>query len=182
MKKIGIWVLALFMINATGCVKDIEQFDYDAQMELEKPIIAEYVEENIPNAIYDSRSSIWYEILEEGDPNSYDYRLDVSGHVISPLVTVNYTGKLLSGHVFDSNDNPDGIDFDLGALILAWHIAFLPKQVDEREAIGLTEMGLKKGSKIRFVTPSFYGYRDQQHGSIPPNSPLDFTIKVLDIR
>lgn len=182
MKKIGIWILALVMINATSCVKEAESFDFEAQMELEKPIIAEYVEANIPNAIYDQRSSIWYEILEEGDPSSYDYRLDISGHVISPFVTVNYTGKLLSGQVFDSNDNPDGINFDLGGLIVAWHIAFLPNKVDERDAIGLTSTGLKKGSKIRFVTPSAYGYRNQQHGTIPPNSPLDFTIKVLDIR
>lgn len=182
MKKIGIGVLVLFMFSLTSCLKDIEPFDLEAQMELEKPIISEYVAEHMPNALYDDRSSIWYEVLEEGNPESYQYKLDASGLVISPLVTVNYTGKLLSGQTFDSNDNPDGIDFDLSSLIVAWHIAFLPNYVGDREAIGLTSTGMKKGSKIRFVTPSYFGYQNQQHGSIPPNSPLVFTITVLDIK
>lgn len=183
MKKLGIMVLALLMFSATGCIKDIEKFDLLEQLELEKPIIQQYVEANIPNAIYDENTSIWYEVLEVGQVNSYEYKLDVlSGLVVSPTITVNYTGKLLNGETFDSNQSAAGAVFNLGSLVVAWQCAFLPNIIDGRQTIGLTEMGLQKGSEIRIVTPSYFGYQNNQHGTIPANSPLDFTIKVMDIK
>lgn len=164
-------------------MKDIEPFDFEAQLEKEKPIIAEYVAANLPGAAYNERTSIWYEIVDEGEPNSYVYRLDAStGLVVSPAITVNYTGKLLNGEVFDSNQSLTGVEFNLGSLVPAWHYAFLPNTVDGRETWGLTDMGLKKGAIIRIVTPSYYAYQNNAHGAIPANSPLYFEIKVLDIK
>ncbi len=183
MKKLGIIVLSLFTLVAAGCIKDIEPFDFEAQLEIEKPIIAEYVAANLPDANYDERTSIWYEIVEAGDPDSYVYQLDVStGLVVSPTVSVNYTGKLLSGEVFDSNNSLSGAEFNLGSLVTAWHSAFLPKMISGKETIGLTELGLKKGSVIRIVTPSYYAYQNNAYGVIPANSPLYFEIKVLNIK
>lgn len=183
MKKLGIIVLSLFTLVASGCLKDKEPFDFEAQLEIEKPIIAEYVAANFPNALYDERISIWYEVLEEGDPDSYIYQLDATtGLVVSPTITVNYTGKLLNGEVFDSNLSLTGVEFNLGSLVTAWHSAFLPKMIDGKETIGLTAAGLKKGSEIRIITPSYYAYQNNAYGAIPANSPLYFEIKVLNIK
>lgn len=183
MKKIGIVILSVLTIGLSGCVKDVETFDFVAQLEKEKPVIQEYVEQYMPNAIHDEYTAIWYEVINPGEEGSYVYKLDqASGQVLSPRIKVNYEGKLLNGIVFDSNNSEGGVEFELNTLITAWHAAFIPKSVEGLKTIGLTEKGLQKGAEIRFVTPSYLGYRNERYGSIPENSPLDFTIKVIDIR
>lgn len=183
MKKLGLIVLAIIAVSVAGCVKDAETFDYAAQLEKEKPLIKAYVEQNLPNAILDEYTQIWYELVNPGIENSYVYRLDQNGtSIVSPTITVNYEGKLLNGQIFDSNNTPAGAVFDLGTLITAWHAAFIPKVVQGIQTIGITEQGLQKGAEIRIVTPSYLGYRNSQNGAIPANSPLVFTIKVLEIK
>jgi len=182
MKKVGIVLISILTIGFSGCIKSVETFDFAAQLEKEKPEIKSYVEQYIPNAIYDEYTSIWYEVIKPGE-GTYVYRLDPqSGQVVSPRVFVNYEGKLLNGIVFDTNTSESGAEFDLSSLITAWHATFIPKHVEGVKTIGLTEQGLQKGAEIRIVTPSYLGYRNERYGSIPPNSPLDFTIKVLDIK
>ncbi len=183
MKRLGILFICIFGLGASGCLKKGEAFDFVAQLEKEKPVIKAYVDQYMPNAKFDEYTSIWYEVLNPGEENYYTYKLDpVSGNVVAPRVTVNYEGKLLNGVVFDINEKPEGITFELNTLITAWHAAFIPKKVEGLQTIGLTEKGLQKGAEIRIVTPSYLGYRNESHGSIPANSPLVFTIKVLDIK
>ena len=90
-------------------------------------------------------------------------------------VSVNYTGKLLNGKMFDSNVDPSKghvspFEFAVGqgSVIPGW---------DE----GLTL--LKKGSKATLYIPSPLGYGPRAAGAdIGPNSVLIFDIEVLDIK
>lgn len=183
LRKLSVFILALVILGAAACNKTEDPFDHEAQFELEKPIIAEYVAEKIPGAIYDEDTGIWYEVIAAGEEGSYEYKFDTySNQLILPIVTINYEGKLLNGTVFDSNNTANGLQYPLEGFIDAWKIVFIPEKIEEKSFIGLTANGLQKGAIIRFVTPSFWAYADKPNGAIPANSPLDFTIRVLDLK
>ena len=89
-------------------------------------------------------------------------------------VTVNYTGKLLDGTVFDSNTDPayrhkEPFTFELGTgkVIKGWDEGF---------------QQLNKGAKATLYIPSglAYGSQDRSPG-IPPNSILVFDVELTDI-
>ena len=83
-------------------------------------------------------------------------------------VSVQYTGWLANGTVFDSSrkpgTNPFSVDVGTGGVIKGW---------DE----GL--IGMKVGGKRRLVIPPTLAYGAQGQGAIPPNATLTFDIEVL---
>lgn len=174
----------------SSCSKE-ESFDPIAQFDKEKPIIEAYAKQNYPNMELSSDTTgIWYEILEEGDADSYHFTIIdsvvngyTSKYLSVPTVTVRYTGKLISNNqVFDSNQTEAGMTGKITSYISAWYYSFVPKSVAQYSIGGLTAKGLKKGSKIRIIAPSYYGYGNSSVGSIPANSPLFFEIEVIDIK
>lgn len=181
MNRINVLVLGLVLtLGLSGCIKDGDTFDPVAQYEIEKPIIQDYVESKYPAATLDANSGIWFQIIDPGQPGSYEYKF-VNNQIENPTIKVKYSGWLLNGTKFDENQTEAGWTRTLGGTISAWQIAFLPKTINGEEVNGLTSQGLQKGAKIRIVTPSRWGYGNQTNGSIPANSPLDFEIEVLDI-
>jgi FKBP-type peptidyl-prolyl cis-trans isomerase len=83
--------------------------------------------------------------------------------------TVNYTGKLLDGTVFDSSVGKTPFNFQLGMgqVIQGWE-----------EGVAL----MKKNGKAMLVIPSYLAYGEQSMGNIPPHSPLVFEVELLDIK
>ncbi len=167
-------------LSLTSCMKDVDVYDLQGRLELEKQMIEEYVEENMPNALFSEETGIWYELIAEGEPNSYEYKtIGVGGNLEAPIISVKYRVELLNGVLIE--ENVKGMQSSLANMIPAWQIMFLPKVVNGMNTTGLTEHGMQKGSHVRFVTPSPWAYRDAENGNIPPNSPLYFEIEVLDI-
>ena len=89
------------------------------------------------------------------------------------ILSMNYTGRLEDGTVFDSNVDPafghaEPFEFTLGAgrVIAGW---------DE----GL--VGMKVGEKKTLTIPPEKGYGDRDMGKIPPNSTLIFEVELLEI-
>lgn len=85
-------------------------------------------------------------------------------------VTVNYTGTLENGKVFDSSySRNEPFTFKLGAgqVIQGW---------DE----GV--VGMKVGGKRKLVIPPSLGYGDQANGAIPANSTLIFEIQLVSVQ
>ena len=90
-------------------------------------------------------------------------------------VSVNYTGALENGTVFDSNVDPkfnhvEPFQFTLGAgmVIQGWDQGVL---------------GMKVGEKRRLVIPASLGYGAQGAGGvIPPNATLTFDVQVTAIQ
>lgn len=100
-------------------------------------------------------SGVYYQVLTTGTGT------DVIDEHSS--LEVKYSGRLLDGTQFDSNDS---FTTTLSSVIKGWG-----------EVLPL----FKKGSKVRIFIPSELGYGSSGSGSIPVNSVLDFTIEILNV-
>jgi FKBP-type peptidyl-prolyl cis-trans isomerase len=88
-------------------------------------------------------------------------------------VTVNYTGSLDDGTVFDSSLKPGRTPFSFvlgnngpGGVIQGWNLGVL---------------GMRIGGKRELVIPSDLGYGASGYGPIPPNATLHFTVELLGV-
>jgi len=107
-----------------------------------------------------TKSGIQYEVLKAG-----------SGKKPKPTdtVTVDYTGKLVNGKVFDSSvERGHPATFQLDGVIKGW-TEILPM--------------MKVGSKWRVVIPPEMAYGERGVGNaIGPNETLIFDIELKDIK
>lgn len=188
-KLTSIVVLAIALISFASCNKNNDNYyDVNKQLELDAKSIKTFVDTKLPLAVLDSNSGIWYQMISQGD-GLYEYKSKdsiINGQTkkvpVVPKVSVRYTGQLLNGTVFDQNQSQEGMTGFLSQYIPAWQIAFLPKKIGDLKIVGLTAKGLSKGAKIRIITPSPWAYGNTTLPKIPANSPLDFTIEVIDIK
>jgi FKBP-type peptidyl-prolyl cis-trans isomerase len=106
-------------------------------------------------------SGLRYQILKPGDgANPAD----------TDTVTINYTGALLNGSVFDSSaqhGHPAELSLAPGGLI--------PGMIEGLEKIN-------KGGKIRLFIPSQLAYGDAPTGPLPPGSALVFDVELVDFK
>ncbi len=89
-------------------------------------------------------------------------------------ITVNYTGQLLDGKVFDSNVDPNFHHVEpfvtaigVGKVIPGWDEGMLT---------------MKVGGKRRLLIPAELAYGARGVGDIPPNSPLIFDVELLKVQ
>lgn len=140
-----------------ACKKDrTPPFDEVAQFKADTTAISAFIKSEGINAIKDEKYGIFYQIIEKGTG-------DVEYNDLT-LITADYEGKFLSGTVFDSGT---AVPFTLGGVIPAWQFA-VPL--------------IQKGGSIRFITPSFYAYKNIANTRIPANSVLDFTVTIKDLK
>ena len=86
-------------------------------------------------------------------------------------ITVNYTGKLKDGSIFDSSlkkgRSPFTFTLGVGSVIKGWDLGV---------------KGMKVGGKRKLTIPPELGYGDQGAGSIiPPGAKLVFEIDLLGV-
>jgi peptidylprolyl isomerase/FKBP-type peptidyl-prolyl cis-trans isomerase FkpA len=83
-------------------------------------------------------------------------------------VTVNYTGKLANGTVFDTSVGKAPFQFVLGAgnVIPGWDQGLV---------------GMKVGGTRVLIIPPSLGYGSQDYGPIPANSTLTFEVELLGV-
>ena len=135
----------------SSCKKEEED---NAQAEIDKALIEQYIDENNLSA-QSTESGLYYVIIKAGGsqhPNAYS------------TVTVAYKGYLLNGEVFDENLV---LTISLTSVVQGW-----------REGIPL----IGNGGKIKLLIPSALGYGSNEAGSIPANSVLIFDITLYDFR
>jgi len=197
--------LFLGAILILGACNKTDNSDWEEQARLDSIRIEKAIAEQAPlleayvhdpanewhNPIFKEETGIWYEVLAEGDQDSYDYKLNGNGGLVAPTIEVKYKGELLNGTVFDETDEESAnkktltINLAQTRVIPAWQFALLPQSIyyngQTYPLNGLTEKGLKKGSKIRFITPSPWGYDNKPTDKIPADSPLVFEIEVVNI-
>lgn len=107
----------------------------------------------------------------EKTPSGLQYRIIEAGAGPTPgtndEVTVNYTGKLIDGTVFDSSEKQGKpAKFRVNGVIKGWTEALLK---------------MKKGAKWELFIPSDLAYGERGRPSIPPNSTLVFNVELVDI-
>jgi FKBP-type peptidyl-prolyl cis-trans isomerase FklB len=106
----------------------------------------------------------------EKTASGLQYRIITPGSGNSPStndeVTVNYTGKLTDGTVFDSSEKQGHpVKFRANGVIRGWTEALLK---------------MKKGAKWELFIPSELAYGERARPSIPANSTLIFTVELVD--
>lgn len=86
----------------------------------------------------------------------------------STRITVSYTAKILTTGVVFAQSNDFHPSFTLGETLRAWKLS-IPK--------------IKKGGKIRILSPSRYAYGPypQTDLGLPENSVVDFEVELLDV-
>jgi FKBP-type peptidyl-prolyl cis-trans isomerase len=122
-----------------------------------------FLEENkVKEGVTTTESGLQYKVITEGKgakPKATD------------TVTVNYTGKLINGTVFDSSEKEgqpaQPATFPLDGVIPGW-----------TEALQL----MPQGSKWEIVIPSELAYGAGGQGPIPPSSTLVFEVELLEIK
>jgi FKBP-type peptidyl-prolyl cis-trans isomerase FkpA len=154
-------VVLCFAAFVAACKKDNNTvpFDYNAQFKLDTTAIRSFVVQNKIPAVKDSASGIFYQVLTPGT-GTFVYQYNT-------VITASYVGRLLNGSTFDSASVASPMVQVLGNLIQGFQF-------------GVTRV--QKGGKVRVFIPSIYGYGNQPLGKIPANSPLDFTINLIDAK
>ena len=122
----------------------------------EVSVVKAYLDYSSTTATYDPRG-FYYQIINPG----------TGATVLSTSsVRVRYTGTLITGTVFDSNQTYDGTTLVLASLVKGW-----------QEGLPL----IKQGGKIVLYLPAALGYGCKASGIIPANSPLIFTVELLEV-
>lgn len=147
MKKI-VLLLAGFVVAFSSCSKD--SFDPAKQAAKDDAAIQAYIASNNIAATKDP-SGVYYQVITPG-AGAYP--------TVNSLITVNYTGKLLNGSVFDSGTINSTA---LNTLVKGWQYG-IPH--------------INTGGRILLLIPSALGYGNTSTGSIPANSVLIFTVDL----
>lgn len=150
---------------------DVYSFNTAGSYCYDDPVLPE-AEQNAKDATIIDKYLADNSIIAETDPSGLRYVVQSLGTGAKPTlascVRVSYTGKLLSGSVFDQSSNyKEAMKYlDLGGK-KSWQIG-LPL--------------FPKGSKITLYAPSRLGYGIRSVGSkVPANSNLIFDIEILDV-
>ena len=143
-----ILLLTLFIAVLSSCSKD--SFDPVKQAAKDDAAIQAYIKTSNITATKDP-SGVYYQVITPG-AGAYP--------TVSSLISVNYTGKLLNGTVFDSGTLNSQA---LAGLVKGWKIG-IPH--------------INTGGRILLLIPSALGYGNAAAGSIPANSVLVFTIDL----
>lgn len=159
-KAILLLLIVAIVLQSCGEEKEnIPVYDYEAQLEKDSTIIAEYLEKNNITAL-EHASGLRYVTHREGSGS-----LPEKGSTI----TAHYKGTFLDGTKFDSSyDRGKPFEFTLGAhrVIAGWEIGFSL---------------LKEDSKATLYVPSGLAYGQWGQGPIGPNEVLVFEVELLDI-
>jgi FKBP-type peptidyl-prolyl cis-trans isomerase FkpA len=147
MKKF-ILLFVLFIAIFSSCKKD--STNPANQAATDDAAIQAYMKANSITATKDP-SGLYYEVVTPGT-GAYP--------TANSLITVQYTGKLLNGTVFDSGSINAG---QLSGFIQGWKIG-IPH--------------INTGGRLLLLVPSALGYGSSANGSIPANSVLIFTIDL----
>lgn len=155
MKTKQIILLSIILVSLLGC-KPNNWLDWKTQNEI-------WLQENAKKeGVITTPTGLQYKCIVAGEPNTP--RVDDA-----KIVTINYTGKLINGCVFDASDNYS-----------EYVGAFVPGFVE----------GLKKMEEFgiyEFYIPYDLAYGQEGAGTegtishIPPYSTLIFRVELLDV-
>lgn len=120
-----------------------------------------------------TESGLQYTVKEEGKGNK---------PVVGDTVVVNYTGRLVGGTIFDTNDAETAKKEDMFNPMrqyepIRFRIGHDPVIAGWTEGLQL----LTKGSKATLLIPSSLGYGERGGGTIPPYAPLVFDVELVDV-
>lgn len=149
-------ILLLAVTGLSACKKkdDTPSVDAAAQAAIDDQKIQAYISANNISATKDA-SGVYYQVITAGS-GAYP--------TASSTISVNYTGKLLDGTVFQSSSLNN---YALSSLIKGWQY-------------GIPHINV--GGRILLLIPSGLGYGATAQSGIPTNSVLVFTIDLIGFK
>lgn len=150
MRSILILIGVLFVLSACKTYSEEDKTTFDQKIE-------KYIAGS-KRKYEKSETGLYYAIEKPGTGEFIKY---------TDEVTFMYTGRLLSGQVFDQKFSRKPVTFRVSELIQGWQEAMLY---------------MKKDGKAHLIVPPQLGYGDYELDHIPPNSVLVFDIEITDVR
>jgi FKBP-type peptidyl-prolyl cis-trans isomerase len=147
-------LLLLIAVTGFSACKKNDSYNATAQAAADDAKIQAYIKTNNITATKDP-SGVYYQVIT---PGTGAYPTSTS------TVSVNYTGKLLDGTVFQTGTLPNQ---PLSGLIAGWQ-AGIPH--------------INTGGRILLIIPSTLAYGNTAQNGIPANSVLVFTIDLLGFK
>jgi len=158
--------ICLCVLVFAGCKKSDDALKVaQAQAQVDDALIQNYITTNKLNATKvqvgtQDTTGVWYIITTQGNQATY--------FTNSSLLTVSYTGKLLSTGTIFTQTNGFNPSYRLGDMIKGWQLGFIYSKI-------------LKGGTIRLLMASRYAYGPYAQQAIPANSVLDFNIELFDV-
>jgi len=159
------WTITMFDLKTADEYKKAQEDHKSLQAQKDDEIISQYLKKNKLNYIK-SPAGVYIVIHEEGFDDS-----PVKGQ----KVTVNYTGKLLDGKVFDSNVDPQFKH------VQPFTFTLLANQVIKGWDDAISMLRRKSKATLYIPSPLAYGSKSPSP-DIPANSILVFDIEILDYK
>jgi FKBP-type peptidyl-prolyl cis-trans isomerase FkpA len=158
MKKLFFVFVVAGVLIVFGCGKQTPDIPVcsNKSISADTSALLKYAKDSSIHVSWDS-SGLYYQILDSG--NSYK-------PVFSSNITVNYLGRLMSGVIFDSASNTNLNGAGLYRLLNGWQI-------------GLPKIGV--GGHIILLIPSANAYGCTGYGPVPPDAPLYFDVRLLQV-
>ena len=156
MVKNKILFAAIALVFSFSACQKADEYDREAQLKTDTEIIQAFITTNALSNVQ-QHEGLFYQVLKEGT--------GTETITVDDTILVNYEGRLLNGTVFDKTTT-EPREFPLNGVFEGW-----------QKGISL----MKKGGQIRLLIPSPMGYAQFRVGPIPANSPLDFTVELIDV-
>lgn len=102
---------------------------------------------------------------------------------VGDTVVVHYTGKFLSGQVFDTSI--EQVAKDNGLYDSNYNYPPLSFKVGTFSVLTAFEFGIRQmetGDKATIIMPSELGYGRNGQGPVPPNTPLVFEVELMEVK
>jgi FKBP-type peptidyl-prolyl cis-trans isomerase len=178
MMKLNAWIVAATCILLIGCGKGDKTADSTTTTTTgSTPVATTTGTTTQPTkpALKSTLTALKITVVKVGDGTNQGIKIKSNPTVArDDIVSIQYTGKLADGTVFDTNvpgakghtDQPFVVEMGRTPVIAGWYQGLL---------------GMKIGGERKLSIPPKLGYGAEGNQSIPPNADLFFDVKVLDI-
>jgi FKBP-type peptidyl-prolyl cis-trans isomerase FkpA len=123
--------------------------------------ILKFANDSFPNSVPLTRDTtgLYYHIIDSGSSTKPTFESNLLVTYVARIIPTNI--------IFDSASNSNLGGAQLGTLILGWQI-------------GLPKIGV--GGHIQLFIPSTYAWGCAGYGTIPPDAPVFFDVKLLSVQ
>jgi len=157
-------LFGLLIVLFSACTKT--SFNAATQATIDDNKIKAYIAANHISGMIKDPSGLYYTLVKQDTAGAHPS--------VTDTVQVSYTGKLLNGTVFDTEE---ATTLPMADVVKGWQIA-IPYMT-----YNVTQGNSHIYSRIRLIIPSALGYgsvaQTSSDTTIPANSVLDFTIDLI---
>ncbi len=124
-----------------------------------------YIETNNIDAEFDSATGVYIQVHKHGVGYKTLNNVDIEFH---------YRGFTLQGAEFVNSFTGFPVPVKLG------DVESYPSAFNDAVLIGL--FSAYEGDSLTVYSPSYYGFQDEAYNNVPPNTPIAYTIKFVDVK